>query len=180
MLSIPSKDPYALYVGCDAGMDYTSHNPGGIGIFIEFPDTVDLEPIEIKSGQYVDANIERLELEAIIKGMDEVINLFGKYPDKLESITMIYIMTDRFSLSDDERTNPNRIKEWRKRGWETYDGKPIKNASLLDKLDKMRKKLNVVTHCRIAIKYIPRKFNKTADKLAKQGGRKSYLKGRRV
>lgn len=57
----------------------------------------------------------------------------------------------------------------RKNNWKNFEGKPIKNHELFDKLDKLRKKISVQTGCRINIEYWPRKKNKVADKLAKAG-----------
>jgi len=65
MIKIRNINPYALYIHCDAAMDYGSKSPGGVGIEIEFPDSVTLEPIKLEIGKYINANIERLELETI-------------------------------------------------------------------------------------------------------------------
>ena len=69
-------NPYALYVCCDGAMDYDSKNTGGVGFEIIFPDSVGLESIKHSLGKYEGANIERLELEAILQGMKEVVKLF--------------------------------------------------------------------------------------------------------
>ncbi|MBK9097514.1 MAG: hypothetical protein IPM14_05170 [bacterium] len=160
-------NPYALYIHCDAAMDYDSKNSGGIGIRIEFPDFVNLEPIEKQFGKYVGANIERLELEAIIKGLNEALNLFEAYPEELNNIKIIIITTDRHKLCDQERTNPYTIKSWRSNNWCNNNGKKIKNYDLLEKIDKARKKLSDRSYCRVHIDYQRRKFRKKVDKLAK-------------
>lgn len=162
-------NPYAMYIHCDAAMDYGTKNPGGVGIFIEFPDTVALDPIRLEVGKYIKSNIERLELEAIIKGMEESLDLFEQRTSVLKNINTIIITTDRFSLNDNEKTNPFRIRDWRKNHWHNYEGKAIKNSDLLEKVDRLRKKISDKTYCSVRIEFLPSKFNKVADKLSKKG-----------
>ncbi len=162
-------NPYAIYVHCDGAMNYDSNSSGGIGYVIIFPENIELEPITNSVGKFVGANIERLELEAIIQGMEEILRLSKKYSAQFRKANHIIITTDRFALNDEERTNPHRIRQWRKNRWHNHEGKPIKNSDLLDKLDKNRKKLVGNLHCRVNIQYERRKKNKPADKLAKAG-----------
>jgi len=170
MNDIRNTNPYALYVHCDGAMNYDSKNTGGIGIEIDFPESVDLEPIKLSVGKFIGANIERLELEAIIRGMKEVLKIFGLHKqEKFNTITTIIITTDRFSLNDDDKTSPFRIAAWRKDKWHNHEGKAIKNSNLLDDIDKLRKKLYNSTHCRINIVYQRRKYHRNVDKLAKEG-----------
>jgi len=174
MNTIRSINPYAIYVHCDAGMDYDSKNSGGVGIAIEFPESVDLEPIKFSCGRYIGANIERLELEAIIRGMNKVIDLFEQYSsDKLQNVNTIIITTDRFGLNDNEKTSPFRIKDWRKNDWLNHEGKAIKNSDLLERLDKTRKRLSDKTHSSVRINYLPSKFNKAAHNLASKAKTKA-------
>ena len=169
-------NPYALYVYCDGSMDYDPRNTGGIGLEIKFPDSVEMETIKISIGKYEGANIERLELEAILQGMNEVIKIFQSNKDKLINVRTIIFKTDRFGLNDKEKTNPYRIKEWRKNKWHNHEGKAIKNCDLLEKVDKTRKKIIDKTFCSLEIQYGRRKFNKTADKLAKAGKKQTIIK----
>jgi ribonuclease HI len=162
-------NPYALYVCCDGAMNYDSKNTGGVGIEIIFPEFIGSESIKISLGKYEGANIERLELEAILQGMKEVIELFENDKDRLRNIKNIIFTTDRLSLNDEEKTSPYRIKAWRKNNWHNHEGKAIKNSDLLDKIDKTRKKIVDSLFCSVDIKYRRRKYNKTADKLAKDG-----------
>ena len=173
MLSIRKINPYALYIHCDAAMDYGPKSPGGVGIEIEFPESVPLEPIKLEIGKYVGANIARLELEAIIKGMEEVFKLFEQQNNQLQNLNTIIVTTDRFDLNDQELTSPFRIRDWRKNDWHNFEGKAIKNSDLLAKLDKTRKKLADKTYCSVRIEFLPSKFNKSADKLSKISKRKA-------
>lgn len=162
-------NPYAIYVHCDGAMNYDSVSSGGVGYVIVFPEVIEIETISASIGKYVGANIERLELEAIIQGMEELLRLFKTQSNQLRKANQIILCTDRFALNDQDRTNPYRIKEWRKNNWHNHEGKPIKNSDLLDKLDKTRKKLVDSLHCRVNIEYERRKKHKPADKLAKAG-----------
>lgn len=162
-------NPYALYIKCDGSMNYDAKNTGGIGFEIIFPDSVELENIKESHGRYEGANIERLELEALISGMEYVISLYEKDGEKLSNINTIIFVTDRFRLNDKDGTSPFKIQEWRKNKWCNHEGKEIKNHDLLDKLDKKRKKLADLARSKVFIEYKPRKQNKVADKLAKAG-----------
>jgi len=169
------NNPYAIYVYCDGAMDYNSKNTGGVGIEIRFPEHIDCESIELSIGRYEKANIERIELEAILQGMNEVIELYKKKRECLTNVNNIIIKTDRAGLTDQGKTNPYKIREWRKNDWKNYEGKAIKNKDLLDKIDKTRWKI-ANELCRIVkIEYGRRKFNKKADKLAKKGKESSLV-----
>lgn len=156
-----------MYVYCDGAMDYDSKNTGGVGIEIRYPEEMSLASEEISIGRYEGANIERLEIEALIQALEAVIDLFKTKADLLGNVRTIIFKTDRYGLIS--KTNPYTIRGWRANKWRNHEGKPIKNDDLLDKLDKLRLKLNKETHCRIEIEYGRRKFNKTADKLARRG-----------
>lgn len=162
-------NPYAIYVFCDGAMNYDSRNTGGVGYEIVFPDSVDLENIRESLGRFERGNIERIELEGLIQGMEAILDLYARERQNITGVNTITFITDRFRLNDNEGTNPYRIKEWRKNKWCNHEGKAIKNHDLLDILDKKRKKISEVSFCRVTIEYRPRKQNKIADKLAKAG-----------
>src|SRR5665213_125508 len=127
-----TSNPHALYVHCDGAMDYNSKNSGGVGFIIRFPDSIPFEDISTSIGIYTGGNIERIEIEALIQAMLAVIELFKSHGTELRSIGQIIFVTDRYGLSDSERTNPYQIRGWRKNGWKNHEGKPIKNHELLD------------------------------------------------
>jgi hypothetical protein len=82
-------DPHAMYVFCDGAMDYDSYNSGGIGYLITFPDFTGFDPLPISMGTYKGGNIERLEIEALIQALKEVLDIFkkkGKLPEILDEI----------------------------------------------------------------------------------------------
>jgi ribonuclease HI len=163
------KNPYAIYVHCDGAMNYGSKSRGGIGIEIEFPESIQSENISMSLGSYQYANIERIELEAIYQGIQRIQSLYLDEPDKFTNVSEIIITTDRASLI--ERTNPYTIQKWRsnQNKGHTHEGKAVKNFDLLEKIDKARAKLNKLTHCSVTIEYARRKHNKKADGLARKG-----------
>jgi len=166
-------DPDTLYIHCDAAMDYDSQNSGGVGFTIIFPDFMELKNVEKFIGKYVGANIERLELEGILRGMNELLRLYKIYPDKFKNLRNIVVTTDRSGLDDEHKTNVYKIQEWRRNKWYNYEGKAIKNSYLLNDIDKTRRKIMSRTYCFPRIKYQPEKYNKVADKLSRAGKRKS-------
>jgi len=164
-------NPYAIYVRVDAAMDHDSKSTGGVGVEITFPDSVPLQSISRSFGSYQGANIERLELQAIIKGMKLLLHLHSEHKDELAPVCHVIFITDRLSLSGQNRTNPYRIRQWRRDNWQTSEGKPLKNVDLLEEIDKTRQKLVSRTHWRVEIQYGRSKFIRRADKLSKVGKR---------
>ena len=158
-------DYRALYIKCDGSMLYNSENNGGIGYVIKFPEDMLEEDISGFAGIYVESNIERLELEGIIQGMEALIKYIKKGGKSLSSVSKIIVITDQFALQDNERTNPFRIRDYRKDKGKNHEGKEIKNWDLLNKLDKIRTKLSALARKTVRIEYRRRKENKEADKL---------------
>jgi len=162
-------DPSALYVHCDAAMSYNSQSTGGVGYCFSAPENSDLDGISKSFGKYTKYNIETLELTAINEAMKCVLHRYQLNPDVFKNLTQIVFITDRFHISDQERTNPYTITKWRKNHWRNYQNKPIKNSEILDIIDKNRTKLIKNLHYHIGISYVSRKYNKKTDKLAKDG-----------
>lgn len=171
----PQTNPYAIYVNCDASMAYEPHNPGGVGVVITFPEQVDLQEITHILGRYEGANIERLELEAISKGMDLLTSKFQDEKEKLQSVKVVVIVTDRQGLDDSYKTSAFHIRDWRHNKWKNFECKPIKNSDLLDEIDKKRKKLSQVGHCTVEIQYQRRKYNRKANNAAAKGRKKDIV-----
>src|SRR5690349_12375217 len=148
-------------------MDYTSANPGGLGFIINFPDFINLEPVSVSIGRYEHANIEMIELEALVEAMKRMIEVYEEHKGDLRRVNRIILITDRFGLHDTEKTNAYQIKAWRANDWRNHEGKPIKNWRQLDDLDKTRQKLTKISGVAVTIEHRPRKKNRAADKLAK-------------
>jgi ribonuclease HI len=171
-------NPYAINVHCDGAMDYDSKQTGGNGFIIEFPESINADPIA-KSLRNDGQGIHRLEMISILEAIEELLSFAKNNPGVLRKAGGVDIYTDRFHVTDDELLNPYRIQGWRREGWKTYEGKSVKDKDLLDSIDKARKKLSQEIGGRVEIKYKRRKKNKTADKLSKVG-KMSVFGGRRI
>jgi len=176
---MPAKDHRAIYIHCDGSMMPNSKSSGGIGYVIKFPEEFEIDNISDYEGTFEDANIERLEILGIIKGMDGFMKWHNKNPIDLSSVSQIVLITDRYDLNDKERTSPFRIQGWRRCGGKNHEGKEILNWDLLNKLDKTRTKLRNQTWKSVRIEYRRRKENKEADKLSKKG-RKAGIPTREI
>jgi ribonuclease HI len=163
-------NPYAIHIRCDGSMDYDSKQTGGYGFVIEFPDFVDHPPVE-KFTKADGQGIHRLEMMAVLAGMNELLRFRATNGNLLRDVSGVTVHSDRLSISDDEMNNPYRIQEYRKRKWKTHEGNPVKHSDLLDAIDKTRKKLSAVFSGRIEIRYTREKKNKVADKLSRVGKR---------
>jgi len=166
---MPKFDYRAIYIHCDGSMMYDSESSGGIGYVIKFSEHLELEDVSDYNGIFVDSNIERLELEGIINGI-EGLRYYIKVNDlDLSRTSQVIVITDRFALQDSDRTSPFKIRNWRSNNGKNFEGKEIKNWNLLNKLDKTRTKLAKEARKSVRIEYRRRKFNKEADKLSKKG-----------
>ncbi|MEM9856138.1 MAG: hypothetical protein AAF843_02205 [Bacteroidota bacterium] len=168
-----------LYIHCDGSMMYDSQSSGGTGYVIKFPEYLDLEDISDYDGTFTDSNIERLELQGIINGMEGLRTYLKINSIDLSRTRNIVVITDRFALQDSDRTSPYRIKEWRSNHGKNHEGKEVKNWDLLNQLDKTRTKLANEARKSVSIEYRKRKLNKEADKLSKKG-RQNVLTNRKI
>jgi ribonuclease HI len=167
-------------------MNYDRNQTGGNGFVIEFPDTIEIDPIQ-RSLRNDRQGIHRLEMISIIEAMEELLVLAKREPEMLRRAAAVEIYTDRIRVTDDYLANPYAIRDWRKNGWKNHEGKATKDSDLLDKIDKTRLKLSKAVGGSVSISYKREKNNKVADKLSKAGkttanrGRKIFVaKQRRV
>jgi len=177
-------NPHVININCDGAMDRDQRQTGGNGFCIEFPDFLNLEPIS-KSIRNDGQGIHRLEMISILESMEKLLSFGKQNPGILHKVAGVNIYTDRIKVTDAELLNPYRIQEYRKNRWLNHENKPIKDKDLLDKIDKIRKKLHQEVGGIIKIEYIPEKKNKNADKLSKIGKRslihdKKIIKKKRV
>jgi ribonuclease HI len=160
------NNPHAIQVHCDGAMNYDSLQTGGIGFVIDFPDSLDLEPIT-KSFRSDNQGIHRLEYIAAIEAMTFLYSYLKDNKHFWNYSSGIEIYTDRFSIVG--LVDPYKIQDWRRGKWKNHEGVPIKDADLLDKIDKLRKKISSIGVGGVSISFKKRKENKQADKLAKKG-----------
>lgn len=173
-------DPRAIYIHCDGSMMRDSKSSGGTGYVIKFPDYLEIENVSDYFGIYEDSNIERVEIQGIIEGMNGLLNFMKSNQVDLSRVSKIIIITDRFDLQDEKRTSPYKIKEWRANYGKNFEGKEIKNWDLLNKLDKTRNKLSKTCYKSVRIEYRQRKQNKEADKLSKKGSKEGGIPSRLI
>ncbi|MDO8452047.1 MAG: RNase H family protein [bacterium] len=171
-------NPYAVQIHCDGAMDYDSKQTGGNGFIIEFPDVIGVEPIT-RAIRNDEQGVHRLEMISLIEAMEELLAFGKQNPDLLRKAAAVEIFTDRLHVTDSELTSPYRIRDWRKNGWKNYEGKPIKDKDLLDRIDKTRVKVGQAVGGRVSIQYVREKKNKVADKLSRDG-RRSDTRGRKI
>lgn len=178
------SNPYAIQVHCDGAMSYDKHQTGGNGFHIEFPESIDKEPIS-SSIRNDHQGIHRLEMISILEAIEELLSLEKNEPGVLRKAGSVEIFTDRHSVTDGTNLNPYKVQGWRKNKWKSHEGADIKNSKLINDLDKARIKLAKAVGGRVSISYKKEKLNKTADKLSKIGktvsnrGRKIIQKKRR-
>ena len=123
----------AIYIHCDGSMMPDRRSSGGTGYVIKFPDELKIEDVTNYHGIYEDANIARIENQGIIEGMKGLINWLKINKIDFSLVSKIIIITDRFSLQDENGTSPFRIRDWRKNGDKNFEGKEIINWDLLNK-----------------------------------------------
>lgn len=172
------NNPYVITIHCDGTMEYNSKQVGGNGFIIEFPDSFNLDPITryLRNDRQ---GINRLEMISILEAIEELLSFDKKNPGVIRNASGVTIYTDRFNATDDKALNPYRIQGYRKNHWKTFEGKPVKDKDLLDRIDKTRKKLAQAVDGRVDISYKREKQNKAADKLSKLGKR-SVIHSKRI
>lgn len=124
-------DPNATKIYTDGSARPTNPGNGGVGIIIEFPDTIDMPTVEISEGYSLSTN-NRMELLAVIRAMGWLIDNASTY-----KITRAIVITD----SDYVHSNHGSTPYWKKQGWRTSEGKPYENPDLWDLFIKTRAKI---------------------------------------
>ena len=142
-----TEDNSAYTVYTD-GSSFGNPGPGGLGVVLRLGET----QVEISDGFHLTTN-NRMEIMACCVALETIT---GK--------RTVNIHTDsQYTINGITKW----IWGWKKRGWVTGEGLPIKNKDLWQRLDNARKKHNVrfikvPAHCGIVL-------NELADKLAKDG-----------
>jgi ribonuclease HI len=122
--------------------------PGGWGAILRFGETTK----EICGGEAETTN-NRMELLAAIEGLNA-----------LKVACEVDLYTDSSYVKDGIT---KWIFGWKKKGWKTADGKPVKNVELWQKLEEARNRHKVTLHW---VKgHAGHAENERADELARQG-----------
>lgn len=137
-------------------------NPGkgGIGMVVEFPDSMEIENFEFSEG-YIKSTNNRMELMACIRALEWI-----QSEMKSRTFTRVIIVTD----SDYVYSNNKNAQYWKDNGWKNEIGKPYENHELWDTFLKERQKTKV----RVDIVWEKGKTRAVlirVDSLAKQGAK---------
>lgn len=160
------ENPYSIKIRCDGAMNLDKNQTGGNGYYIEFPDALNLEPL-FGSLRNDGQGIHRLEIISIIEAIKRLLNFIKQNPEIRKSLSGVCICTDRYSIPN--LVSPWSIQKYKRNKWKTNDGKAVKDRDLLEELDRLIKKLSIESRGMVEIKWVPEKYNKTADKLSKSG-----------
>lgn len=171
-------NPRAIQVHCDGAMNLDTAQTGGNGFIIEFPESIELEPIS-KALRNDGQGIHRLEMISVIEAMEELLRLDKANPGLLRKAAAVEIYTDRLRITDGELGSPWRIREYRKNKWKTHEGKPVKDSDLWNSLDKTRTKLTAAVGGRVEVRFERENKNRVADKLSREG-RRGVTKSRKI
>lgn len=145
------SNTYTVYTD---GSSLGNPGPGGVGVVIRLGDT----QVELSDGYYLTTN-NRMEILAACLALE---NITGKRTVNLHTDSA-YVINGITKW----------IWGWRKRGWITGEGLPVKNKDLWMRLDNVRKKHNVrfikvPAHSGVIL-------NELADTLAKNGSNNPTL-----
>ena len=160
------KNYNAIYIFTDGSY---KDSCGGMGIFIEFPDNVNIENIEYSIGKIKNIHVFELELEAIYSASMKMLDLLkDKFKKKeIGKSNYIYFNTDSFYSKECFITG--KVEGQKKRKWKKDDGSYIEHKEIINKIHNNLKKIRKLSGKRVEVQYIPRKKNKKADKLANIG-----------
>lgn len=147
----PSQMKTNIYT--DGSCNNHTKNKGGIGFVCEFEERKVL--YEYYEGSYTNTTSNRMELLAICRAMEHIIN----YPEKFDSVTI---------HSDSQYVINSINKGWLYR-WESEDFKGRKNADLWRLFLKLQEKLPCVVKFKWVRGHNGNKLNEIADGLASQG-----------
>ena len=141
-------DGYILFTD---GSCLGNPGPGGIGVFLQFPEEFNLKDRSFSRGFHESTN-NRMELKAGVEGLRIL-----REEIKRNGYKNMTWYTDSKYISD----YIYQIPAWRKQKWEKEDGEPISNVDLWKDLEAVRNSLRIYPN------WISREENKEADALSK-------------
>lgn len=150
-------DPAALKIYIDGSApEANPGGPGGLGIIIEFPDSMDRPRREMRKGFRASTN-NRMELRAFLEALEWVSKNSRGIP-----MSEVLIITDSRYVNDGHRNAPH----WQSEKWVAQSGAPIENVDLWKKYFSVRRAVRV----RVSVKWAPGKSTdvlEDVDRLAK-------------
>ena len=131
--------------------------PGGIGVYLEFPDNLNLEAESVCKGYKMTTN-NRMELRAGIEGL----RLVEKRKREHKNYARVAWYTD----SEYVKKGAFQVPTWRKyNAWEKSNAEIVQNQDLWRQLEAVRSRLGVYPT------WISREQNQEADDLARKAAR---------
>ncbi len=152
-------DPNAVKIYTD-GSAMPNPGRGGVGVIIEFPDSFELDNIEISEGYFESTN-NRMELIACITAIQWL-----RSNGSNAKITRAIIITD----SEYVYSNYSNAQYWKKDSWVNKYGKPYENKDLWDIFLKERQKISFHNEIKWE-RGKTRPILNRVDSLAKQGAK---------
>lgn len=140
-----------------------SNNPGPGGYAALITTTLGTKII---SGFEMETTNNRMELMAVIKGIEEVMNIIFLEEQKIKKLEII---SDSAYVVN--AINQNWLQSWKTNGFKTKDNKPIKNVEIWKKLDEQLETLKFIE---VEIVFTKIKghngnyFNEMVDKIARE------------
>lgn len=140
-----------------------SNNPGPGGYAALITTNLGTKTI---SGFEAETTNNRMELMAVIKGIEEVMNVIFLEEQKIEKLEII---SDSAYVVN--AINQNWLQSWKTNGFKTKDNKPIKNIEIWQKLDEQLETLKFIE---VEVVFTKIKghngnyFNEMVDKIARE------------
>lgn len=121
---------------------------------------------KVVSGFEIETTNNRMELMAVIKGIEEVMNIIFLEEQKIKKLEII---SDSAYVVN--AINQNWLQSWKTNGFKTKDNKPIKNVEIWKKLDEQLETLKFIE---VEVVFTKIKghngnyFNEMVDKIARE------------
>jgi ribonuclease HI len=143
------------------GSSMGSPRRGGIGVIFVIIDSSGKE--QVKDFQFTghkDATNNEMELQACIVALKEAMK-----QNLPPNVTRVVVQTDSFYVVDNYR---KAMFQWPKTRWLSHSGRPVLNADRWKELVKCIQKTRMPVEIRWVRGHSKNKYNKAADKLARQ------------
>lgn len=149
------------------GSSLRSPRRGGIGvIFVVIGSSGEEQVQKFDFPGYKNATSNEMELQACILGLREAIKL-----ELPTNITRVVIQTDSFYVVDNYK---KAMFQWPNTRWLTHTGRPVLNANLWKDLGRCIQKFRMPVEIKWVKGHSKSKYNKLADKLARQSARRAF------
>ena len=143
------------------GSSIGSPRRGGIGVIFVIIDSSGKEQVQdFQFTGYKNATSNEMELQACIVALKEAMK-----QNLPPNVTRVVVQTDSFYVVDNYR---KAMFQWPKTRWLSHSGRPVLNADRWKELVKCIQKTRMPVEIRWVRGHSKNKYNKAADKLARQ------------